>query len=80
MTFLSYFRSIDNGRYKDLPKIAEVKKITELEIQKSHTECGVFSLIYIYSRLKGKPQNWFAVIGIKDSHMLKFRKRLFLNL
>lgn len=77
--FSDYFRSVDS-LFANLIKIAEVKKITELEIQKSHTECGVFSLIYIFSRLKNKPQSWFEDVGIKDSHMLKFRKRLFLNL
>lgn len=76
--FSDYFRHLD-PLYMSIPKIADVRMISELEIQKSHTECGVFSLIYIYSRLKNKPQNWFLDKGVKDKHMLAFRKRLFLN-
>ncbi len=49
------------------------------ELQKSDTECGVWSLIYIRSRLKGKPINWMQTEGVKDSDMFKYRKRLFLN-
>jgi hypothetical protein len=49
------------------------------ELQKSRTECGVWSLTYIYSRLENKPKDWFKKAGVLDEHMIKFRERLFLN-
>ena len=58
---------------------AQVVMANKDELQKSRTECGVWSLIYIYSRLEKKPDDWFKKEGVLDEHMYKFRERLFLN-
>ena len=66
----------------DLRKAGKKSKViasTLTEIQKDHSSCGVYSLIYIYSRLKEKPIDWFLKDHVGDMHMMEFRKRLFLN-
>ena len=48
------------------------------QLQKSTTECGVFSLWYILSRLNNIPYTYFAQpLAITDDMMYKFRKFLF---
>lgn len=47
------------------------------QIQYSKTECGVWSLVYIYSRLLGKPYHWMANVGANDNDMIEYRQRLF---
>ena len=47
------------------------------QIQYSKTECGVWSLVYIYSRLSGKPYYWMATVGANDNDMIEYRQRLF---
>lgn len=46
-------------------------------IQFSNTECGVFSLIYILSRLENKPTNWFYNVKADDKDMIRYRQVLF---
>ena len=59
----------------------EVKDIivSPNELQKSDTECGVFSLWFILSRVKGVPVSEFKNVntGPSDEKMLEFRKDLF---
>lgn len=57
----------------------EVVNVTKSnQLQKSTTECGVFSLWYILSRLNGIPYNYFTQPNaVTDSMMYKFRKFLF---
>ena len=45
--------------------------------QHSKTECGVYSLFYIYSRLKGLSYEYFLANPIPDQWMLEFRQHLF---
>ncbi|MCK4968193.1 MAG: hypothetical protein KAS12_03990 [Candidatus Aenigmarchaeota archaeon] len=61
------------------PDILKVKyfQTGELRHQQSKTECGVYSLYYIYSRICGIPYSYFATTRIKDVDMYKFRKELF---
>lgn len=47
------------------------------QVQYSKTECGVWSLMYIKSRLMGRPPNWLVSVSANDSDMIDFRKRLF---
>lgn len=49
------------------------------EHQKSNTECGVYSLYYIRSRLEGKPIEYFSADRIPDKHMILFRQYLFID-
>lgn len=43
----------------------------------SETECGPYSLYYIWNRLNGKPAVNFQKLAIPDAKMIKFRKMLF---
>lgn len=45
--------------------------------QYSMTECGVYSLFYVYSRIKGIPIDYFKAHVIKDELMFEFRAHLF---
>jgi hypothetical protein len=47
------------------------------QIQYSKTECGVWSLVYILSRLTDHPFHWIAHVGANDEDMISFRARLF---
>jgi len=46
-------------------------------LQYSQTECGVWSLMYIKSRLQGHNYNWFYKTDANDNDMIKLRKHLF---
>lgn len=46
-------------------------------IQMSHTECGMWSLLYIKSRLENHPPQWFYTVGANDKDMIDYRKHLF---
>jgi hypothetical protein len=45
--------------------------------QKGNTECGLYSMYYIWSRLSGIPCSEFARVRIPDEKMTRFRKQLF---
>ena len=47
------------------------------QLQYSDTECGVWSLIYILSRLLGKNNKWMIKNNIKDSQITKYRDYIF---
>jgi len=47
--------------------------------QRSRTECGVYSLFYIYCRLKGTPIEYFVRNRIADETMFEFRQHLFFD-
>ncbi len=58
---------------------ASIIIVSPNEMQKSDTECGVFSLWFILERLDGKHVEEFKneIIGPGDEKMIKFRKELF---
>lgn len=45
--------------------------------QKSDTECGVYSLFYVWARLHGITYKQFNTGAIADQHMYTFRRQLF---
>lgn len=45
----------------------------------SETECGPYSLYYIYNRLEGIPAENFQGTRVTDAQMLEFRKKLFIQ-
>jgi len=45
--------------------------------QRSKTECGVYSLFYIWARLNGVPANYFKTVKVPDQHIFNFRQLLF---
>lgn len=57
------------------------KRVTAATVQHqmdTDSECGVYSLYYIYRRVKGAPIEEFS-IRVPDVQMIKFRKKLFKN-
>jgi hypothetical protein len=51
--------------------------VTNIVHQKSNTECGMYVLYYIRSRLDGISYNYFLDKRIVDSDVTKFRKHVF---
>lgn len=64
---------------KDKNKNKEVKivKASGFAHQFSMTECGVYSLFYIYCRLKKIKYTWFLRNRVSDRQMFAFRQHLF---
>lgn len=62
---------------RDTGKICKIVRSIPRRIQYSNTECGVFSLIYILSRLEGKPISWFYQTNTDDEDMIRYRSVLF---
>ncbi len=60
-------------------KPVEIIKASNIRHQQSKTECGVYSLFYIYARLNGIPISVFKKIPIPDQLMFKFRQHLFID-
>lgn len=55
----------------------ECVRVDEIRHQHSITECGVYSLFYIYSRLNGVPAKYFRENPVPDQIMFEFRQHLF---
>jgi hypothetical protein len=55
----------------------EIVKVCNIRHQQSRTECGVYSLFYIWSRLNGTPYDYFMNTPVPDQHMMEFRQHLF---
>ena len=58
------------------PNVAIVKA-SSFRHQQSRTECGVYSLFYIWARLQGTPVEYFRANPIPDQLMLEFRQHVF---
>lgn len=58
-----------------------IEIVSQVQIQDSRTECGVYSLYFIISRLEGISLDQFRKVihtkGIPDDKMIEFRKHLF---
>lgn len=61
---------------KDGIEVDEVRAVDK-QLQKSNTECGMWSLMYILLRLKGKPSSWFFDARANDKEMIALRKYIF---
>lgn len=48
--------------------------------QEGDSECGVYCLFYIWSRLQGVPWETFRKNRVADKDMVKFRERLFVDM
>lgn len=57
--------------------IVELVKCSQIRHQQSRTECGLYSLFYIYARLCGVPVEYFMKSPIPDQLMFEFRQHLF---
>jgi len=56
---------------------AETINVSSIRHQHSRTECGVYSLFYIWSRLSGIPYSYFQNKPVPDNIMFEFRQHLF---
>lgn len=54
-------------------------KVCNIQHQESQTECGLYSLFYIWARLNNVPYKYFADFRVPDQHMFEFRQHLFAN-
>jgi hypothetical protein len=52
-------------------------RVDEIRHQHSKTECGVYSLFYIFARLNGIPAEYFLKNPVPDQIMFEFRQHLF---
>ena len=59
------------------PRNAQFVRVSRTVHQKQNTECGVYALYYIISRLYGVPYKNFDTKGIPDEYMTQFRKVIF---
>lgn len=55
----------------------ETIAVTNIVHQKSNTECGMYVLYYIRSRLDGISYDYFLTKRIEDSNVTEFRKHVF---
>lgn len=62
---------------KDHNKYCEIVRSAPRRLQNSQTECGVWSLLYIRSRLEGHDPSWFYRVRANDVDMIETRKLLF---
>lgn len=88
---IEYFNSSGNPPNEDVTKWMEKQRSNMLKIcdkvdtitvtnivhQKSNTECGMYVLYYIRSRLDGIPFIYFLTKRIDDSIVTEFRKHVF---
>jgi hypothetical protein len=58
---------------------ADVVGVTDVRHQDSRTECGIYVLYYLRSRIVGIPLKHFFGARISDDSMTEFRKLLFRN-
>lgn len=56
-----------------------VIRSSSIRHQHSKTECGLYSLFYIYARLCGVPYTYFKTTPVPDQLMFELRQHLFLN-
>lgn len=62
---------------KNIP--VEIVKVSSIRHQQSRSECGLYSLFYIWARLNGVPVEYFTTTPILDQLMFEFRQHLFEN-
>jgi hypothetical protein len=58
-------------------KSAAIVKVTSIRHQQSKSECGMYSLFYIWARLHGVKPEYFMTNHVPDQLMFEFRQHLF---
>jgi hypothetical protein len=66
---------IDNLKLKN--NTVEILKVCNIRHQQSRTECGVYSLFYLWARLNGLSYEYFMKKPVPDQLMMEFRQHLF---
>lgn len=74
-TMIQLEQLVESGATSNKPPI--LSKRVCVAHQRSRTECGVYSLFYIYARLNGVPCEYFMKNKIPDELMFEFRQHLF---
>jgi hypothetical protein len=69
----------DAAREAGLNPTIDIVRASTICHQKSKSECGVYSLYYIFARLNGIPWTYFGQHPISDAVMFEFRQHLFMN-
>jgi len=67
----------EDDQFKNSGKEIKDIIVTRIINQKSSSECGLYSLYYIISRLDGIPFTWFKTNRVPDEKMYLFRQYLF---
>jgi len=65
------------NQMEDCGKVAKIVKVSSIRHQNSKSECGVYSLCYVWARLNGVPHDYFMNQAIPDRLMFEFRQHLF---
>lgn len=55
----------------------EIVNVIKIKHQDSRSECGLYSLFYIWLRYNGVPYQFFMENSVADHHMFEFRQYLF---
>lgn len=58
-------------------EMLDIARVTNRRHQQSTTECGLYSLFYIYSRLCGIKPEFYSTHFVPDQLMFEFRQHLF---
>lgn len=69
-------KHIFDAKITPAPKV-NVVKVSSIRHQKSKSECGLYSLFYIWARLHGVPYSYFSENHIPDKLMFEFRQHLY---
>ena len=67
----------NGGTDNDITYHAKCVCVCKIQHQRKNSECGVYSLYYIWSRVSGTPYKMFELHRVADEQMIKFRKALF---
>jgi hypothetical protein len=59
------------------PQRVDIVCCSEIRHQQSKTECGLYSLFYVFARLNGVPYDYFMKNPVPDQLMFEFRQLLF---
>ncbi len=62
---------------RQIPAKVTIGLAVGLRQQNSKSECGVYSLFYIWARLAGIPYETFKKVRIPDKYMFEFRQHLY---
>lgn len=72
-----WMEEVTSNLFKNHGKYCITIHSSRQQLQFSNSECGIWSLIYIFSRLEGKSTDWYYDAKAKDKDMINIRKLLF---
>jgi len=75
--FGEWFLFMKNKIEKDLNTETKYVNVSNIDHQRDNSSCGVYSIYYIYLRLKGISYEYFKKNKIPDELMYSFRKSIF---